>query len=124
MGNNLLLVARSEEKLQVLCKEFCNKYGIQADYIVADLAQPNGPDMVFKKAQEKNLSVDLLVNNAGTGSSGEFSKNDLSAELTMLQLNTSSMVAMCRLFLPGMIARSGGTIVNVGSVASFIPRSV
>jgi uncharacterized protein len=120
-GNNILLVARNEDKLRAICEECCNKYGITADYIVADLAQPNGPDTVFKKVQEKNLSVDLLVNNAGIGSSGEFSKNDLPSELAMLQLNNSSMVALCRLFLPGMIARNGGTIVNVGSVASFIP---
>lgn len=117
----LLLVARNEKKLQALCEELRNKNHVMADYVVADLAQSGGPFVVFDKVKKKNLTVEVLVNNAGIGSSGEFAMNDLQSELAMLQLNNSSMVALCRLFLPEMIRNGRGSIINVGSMASFFP---
>lgn len=118
---NLLLVARREEKLQKLCRELSNKNGIMADYIIADLSQPNGPQKILAEAGKKNLSVNVLVNNAGIGSSGEFAKNKLQHELEMLQLNNSSMIALCHIFLPAMIKDRSGSIINIGSMASFFP---
>jgi short-subunit dehydrogenase len=117
---NLLLVARNEQKLKQLCKEVADKNGIIADYIVADLSKPDAAGFVFEQSKKKNLSVNVLVNNAGVGSSGEFVKNNLQSELEMLQLNNASLVALCYHFLPGMINNSG-SIINVGSLASFFP---
>jgi short-subunit dehydrogenase len=118
---NLLLVARSEEKLQKLCRELSNKNGILSDYIIADLSQPDGPKKILAEAYKKNLSVMVLVNNAGTGSSGEFARNELQHEFGILQVNNSSMVALCHMFLPAMIKDGSGSIINIGSIASFFP---
>jgi len=118
---NLLLVARSEDRLQKICRELSNKNGVITDYIVADLSHPDGPEKVLAEASHKNLSVKVLVNNAGIGSSGEFAKNELQHELAILQLNNSSMVALCHMFLPAMIKNGSGGIINIGSVASFFP---
>ncbi|WP_298737941.1 SDR family oxidoreductase [uncultured Chitinophaga sp.] len=119
--HNLLLVARSEQKLTALCTALKNKYRIEAQYIVADLSQPGAPQAIFEACRQKGLEVQLLINNAGIGSSGEFYKNDLSAELSMLQLNISSLVALTHLFLPAMIQRRKGDIINVASLAAYFP---
>lgn len=119
--HNLLLVARSEQPLKTLCETLSAQHGIAAHYIVADLSQPGGAQQVFEATQQRNLSVEVLVNNAGRGSSGEFVHNDLQSELNMLQLNNASLIALCHYFLPGMIARKSGSIVNVGSLAAFFP---
>ncbi|MFA5326881.1 MAG: SDR family oxidoreductase [Prolixibacteraceae bacterium] len=119
--HNLLLVARNEQKLKQQCEELSNKNGIGAYYIVADLSKPNTANYVFEESKKKNLLVNMLVNNAGVGSSGEFVKNDLQTELDILQLNNVSLVALCRLFLPEMVRNKSGSIINVGSMASFFP---
>jgi uncharacterized protein len=111
----LVLVARNEQKL----REICAKTGAQ--YIVADLSKPDAPNFVFEECGRRGLIVEALVNNAGIGSSGEFVHNDLSSELAMLQLNNASLVALCRLFLPGMAAARKGSIINVASLAAFSP---
>jgi short-subunit dehydrogenase len=119
--HNLLLVARNEQKLKQLCNELADKSKIATYYIVADLSKPNAANYVFEESKKKNLFVNVLVNNAGIGSSGEFVKNDLQTELDILQLNNASLVALCRLFLPEMVNHKSGSIVNVGSMASFFP---
>ena len=119
--HNLLLVARNEQKLSELCADLKNKYKIDAQYIAADLSQANGPDVVFETCKQKDLEVQVLINNAGIGSSGEFYKNDLRAELSMLQLNVSGLVALTHLFLPAMIKHRKGDIINVASLAAYFP---
>jgi short-subunit dehydrogenase len=119
--HNILLVARSEEKLKKLCEELSAKHGIQAHYIAADLSKPSAPSYIFEECGRKELSVSILINNAAVGSSGEFVKNNLQSELDMLYLNTQAMVALCSLFLPAMVADKSGTIINIGSLASFFP---
>lgn len=119
--HNLLLVARNEQKLQQLCRLLSGKNGVVAQYIAADLSQPGTAEHVFEESLKRGLVVNLLVNNAGIGSSGEFAKNDLHGDLKMLQLNNGSLVTLCRLFLMQMIGRRNGSIVNVGSLASFFP---
>lgn len=119
--HNLLLVARNEQKLKQLCAELSLKNGITAQYIVADLSKLDAAKLVFEESNNRNLSVTLLVNNAGIGSSGEFVKNNLQSELDMLQLNNASLVALCHLFLPEMIKNKNGSIINVASLAAFFP---
>lgn len=119
--HNLLLIGRNEQKLKYLCDVLANKNKIETHYIVADLNQPDAPNYIYTESQKKNLVVNRLVNNAGIGSSGEFVKNNLHAELEIMQINNVSLVALCHLFLPHMIANKEGNIINVGSMASFFP---
>jgi len=108
----LILVARSEEKLRAIAKELAN-----AKVIVADLAQPDASQRLFDAAGP----VDVLVNNAGYGLSGAFSETDLARELEMIQVNISALTALTKLFLRPMVQRNSGHIVNVASTAAFQP---
>lgn len=119
--HNLLLVARNEQKLKHLCNVLADKHKIGTNYIVADLNKPDTPKYIYEACKKNNLLVNMLVNNAGVGSSGEFVKNDLQSELEILQINNASLVALCHLFLPNMIINKNGNIINVGSMASFFP---
>ncbi len=119
--HNLLLVARNASKLEAQCKQLTERFGVKAQYIAADLATLSAPTQIFAEAQQRGLEVDVLVNNAGIGSGGEFSQLALTAELSLIQLNISALVALTHLFMPQMLARKSGTIINVASMAAFMP---
>ncbi|WP_051293256.1 SDR family NAD(P)-dependent oxidoreductase [Olivibacter sitiensis] len=119
--HNLLLVARNAGKLAIQCKQLAEKFGIHAQFIAADLAKPETAEQVFAETQQRGLEIDMLINNAGIGSGGEFAALSLQSELDLLQLNISSLVALTHLFLQEMKARRSGTIINVASMASFFP---
>ena len=120
-GHDLLLVARSEDKLIALCNELGLNYNVRAQYFVADLSQPDAPARLFAETRERNLEIDLLINNAGFGSMGEFGKLDLDRELNMIDLNVRSLVELTHLFLQPMRERKSGSIINVASTAGFQP---
>lgn len=120
-GRNVLLVARSEDKLITLCNELGRSNSIRAQYVALDLSLPDAPARLFDEARTRGLLVDLLINNAGFGSMGEFSKLDLARELNMIDLNVKSLVELTYRFLPPMIERRQGAIVNVASTAAFQP---
>jgi short-subunit dehydrogenase len=119
--HNLVLVARNEEKLNELCNALKAKYKIEAQYIVADLEKPETANYIFEETVKRKLTVNVLINNAGRGSSGEFYKKDLADELKILQLNNASLVAISHLFLPAMIQNKNGSIINVAALAAFFP---
>ena len=110
-GYRVILVARTEEKLRRLASE------LGGDYIVADLSRPEAPQQIFEKAGE----VDALVNNAGYGTAGAFNETDLRTELGMLQVNVVALTHLTKLFLPAMVKRGAGAILNVASTAAFQP---
>src|SRR6185295_11819628 len=120
-GHDVLLVARSEEKLIALCNELGLNHNVRAQYFVADLSQPDAPARLLEETRARNLEIDLLINNAGFGSMGEFGELDLSRELNMIDLNVRSLVELTHLFLQPMRERKGGSIINVASTASFQP---
>lgn len=120
-GRNVLLVARSEDKLVTLCNELGRSNSIRAQYVALDLSTPEAPARLFEEAQKRGLSVDMLVNNAGFGSMGEFRKLDLARELNMIDLNVKSLVELTYRFLQPMLARKQGAIINVASTAAFQP---
>ena len=120
-GRNVLLVARSEDKLITLCNELGRSNSIRAQYVVLDLSKPEAPARLFAEAEKRGLTVDLLINNAGFGSMGEFSKLDLAREQNMIDLNVKSLVELSYLFLQPMIKRKQGAIINVASTAAFQP---
>jgi short-subunit dehydrogenase len=120
-GRNVLLVARSEEKLVTLCNELGRSNSVRAQYVALDLSKPESAAVLFAEAAKRGLSVDMLINNAGFGSMGEFSQLDLARELNMIDLNVKSLVELTHLFLAPMIERKQGAIINVASTAAFQP---
>lgn len=119
--HNLVLVARNESKLNALAEQLTKKHQISVDYISADLSKANAVQKIFEETQKRQLEIEMLINNAGIGSGGEFAALPLQSELAMLQLNISSLVALTHLFLQKMKTRRSGTIINVASMASFFP---
>jgi len=118
-GRNVLLVARSEEKLIALCNELGRVSGVRAQYIVMDLTEPDAAVRLIEETHKRDLQIEMLVNNAGFGSMGDFSKLDLATELEIIDLNIKSLVELTHRFLGPMRERRQGTIVNVASTAAF-----
>src|SRR6266513_2646975 len=118
-GHNLLLVARTEEKLVMLCSELGRSQSICAQYVAMDLAEPDAPARLIEETQQRDLQIDFLINNAGFGSMGDFAQLDLERELKMIDLNIHSMVELTHRFLQPMRERRSGRIINVASTAGF-----
>jgi short-subunit dehydrogenase len=117
--HNLVLVARSEQRLADLCNELGRDHTIHCQFIVADLTDPSAPRNLFAETEKRELEVDFLINNAGYGSSGEFIEQDLDKELQMIDLNVKALVALTYLYLKPMRERGTGSIINVASTAGF-----
>jgi len=118
-GRNVLLVARSEDKLITLCNELGRSNSIRAQHVALDLSKPESPARLFEEVEKRGLTVDLLINNAGFGSMGEYSKLDLARELNMIDLNIKSLVELTHRFLAPMVQRKQGAVINVASTAEF-----
>lgn len=118
---NLILVARSQDKLEKLADDLQSRFQVQTNIIVQDLTEDNACQTVFEKVKEKGLKVDLLVNNAGFGDYGAFSERSLPKQTAMIQLNITALVELTHLFLPLMIEQKQGKIINVASIAAFQP---
>jgi uncharacterized protein len=123
-GVDLLITARpeDEEPLVRLAGELAERHGIVCHAVTVDLALPDGPDELHAAAQQRGFAPDLLVNNAGLGTSGPFAAAPLEAELQMLHLNVEAVVRLTRLFIGAMVARDRGAVVNVASTAAFQPQ--
>ena len=117
----LVLVARGEEKLKRLAAEISSVHGVRVSCIARDLSDPDGAPELHGKVEELGLEIGFLVNNAGAGTYGLFAETDLGRELRMMQLNMASVTALTKLFLPGMLKRRRGGILNVASTAAFQP---
>ena len=120
-GRNVLLVARSEDKLITLCSELGRSSSIRAQYVALDLSLPESPAQLFEEVEKRGLVIQMLINNAGFGSFGEFTKQDLARELNMIDLNIKALVELTYRFLIPMRKRGQGTIINVASTAAFQP---
>jgi hypothetical protein len=118
---NLVLVARSEDKLNQLADRLRQIAPIQVEVLVADLTQTGANQAIFDRVSQKGLTIDLLINNAGFGDYGAFSDRPLAKQLEMIQLNVLALVELTYLFLPGMKSQGSGSIINVGSIAGFQP---
>ncbi|MCL7987152.1 SDR family oxidoreductase [Sphingobacterium sp. lm-10] len=119
--NNLLLIARSTDKLAALCTVLEKQYGIRANYLSADLTDREMPEQVYHQIKTKGFEIDTLVNNAGIGSGGEFGTRALKEEMDQIQLNVSSLVAFTQLLGIDMKQKRRGTIINIASVVAFMP---
>ncbi len=114
-----MLTARRRERLADLARTLSAAHKIRAEIFVADLAEPDAPPKILAFTCEKNIHIDLLINNAGFGSYGEFATSNLSRQLEMVQVNCAAVVNLTHLFLPAMIERHTGDILIVASTASF-----
>ncbi len=120
-GHNLLLVARSEDKLINLCNELGRIKNIRAQYVAMDLSEPDAPARLFAETRKRELEIDFLINNAGFGSMGDFTTLDLDRALNMVDLNIRALVDLTNRFLIPMRERKSGSIINVASTAGFQP---
>ncbi|MGH9942246.1 MAG: SDR family NAD(P)-dependent oxidoreductase [Pyrinomonadaceae bacterium] len=121
-GENVLLVARSGERLAEICNEMGRQHGgVACQHFALDLSEPDAPRRLFEETARRGLEVGTLVNNAGFGSMGDFTGLEIGRELNMIDLNVRSLVALTYLYLKPMRERRRGTIVNVASTAGFQP---
>jgi short-subunit dehydrogenase len=120
-GRNLVLVARSTEKLQSLAAELASGHGILAEPWTADLSEPGAGLRLAGLVGKRNLEIDLLINNAGFGARGEFWKLSLPRQSALMCLQIDAMVELTYGLLPPMIAQRRGGLINVSSMTSFQP---
>lgn len=118
---DLILVARSEEKLAALKTELEGEYGVKVTVIVVDLAQADAAERIFSATEEAGLQVDILINNAGFGGHGKFHERDLAKDQAMMQVNIVTLVNLTHHYLQGMVQRNSGKILHVASTAAFLP---
>jgi uncharacterized protein len=118
---NLVLVSRSEEKLHQLAKQLQEQYKIQVDVIVQDLTEANASTIIFDATKNKNLTIDLLINNAGFGDYGDFAESDRERQIKIVKLNVLALVDLTHNFLPLMRQRRSGSIINLSSITGFQP---
>ena len=119
MGNDLILVARSESTLKELSELVKQKYSVKVDYMALDLALPNAANTVYEWCISKGYSINILVNNAGYGLWGRFDELDLSKQEEMLQLNMHTLVQLTRAFIPTLKSEKKSYILNVASTAAY-----
>lgn len=118
---NLVLVARSEERLQALAAELRKRHGIGAEPMGADLARPGAVAALAARVAERRLAVDLLINNAGFGALGEFARLPLARQSEMLAVNVQALMELTHFLVRPMMERGRGGVINVGSTAGFQP---
>ena len=120
-GSHLILVARSEEKLRALANQLSSQHAVRAEVIVADLSRVGAAHAVFEETQQRGLTVDILINNAGFGTYGQFETLDAEREQQEIMLNVNTLVDLTHSFVPAMVARHQGAIINIASIAAFQP---
>jgi len=118
-GTNLVLTARRTDRLEKLARELASTHKISAEIFAADLARPNAAEEIFAFTLAKKIEIELLINNAGFGSYGEFTNSDTQRLLDMVQVNCAAVVHLTRLYLPDMVKRRRGDVLIVASTASF-----
>jgi short-subunit dehydrogenase len=120
-GHDCVLVARSHEKLAALADRLKQEFNVNSLVIAKDLGKASAVDEIYEEITAASWPIDVLVNNAGYPVFGMFTQTDLQAELDMLQVNVVALTALTKLFLPGMVERRSGRILNLASTAAFEP---
>jgi short-subunit dehydrogenase len=117
----LVLVARSLDRLIVVKKELESIARVSVKIIAKDLSKPGVTEDIYREIKSENISVDILINNAGIGSFGKFAKTDWQKEAEMISLNIFALTHLTKLFVKEMVERKSGKIVNVASTAAYQP---
>ena len=121
-GHNVVLVARDEERLRSRAAELENNYGVRTEVLAADLADDGGVAAVVERLSDPERPVEILVNNAGLGLLHSFADNDIAEEKRHLKLHVETAMELTHAALQGMLERRSGRVINVASVAAFLPR--
>ena len=121
-GHNVVLVARDEERLRSRAAELENNYGVRTEVLAADLADDGGVAAVVERLSDPERPVEILVNNAGIGLLRSFADNDIAEEKRHLKLHVETAMELTHAALQGMLERRSGRVINVASVAAFLPR--
>ncbi|MFZ6005647.1 MAG: SDR family NAD(P)-dependent oxidoreductase [Actinomycetota bacterium] len=120
-GHGVTLVARREDRLKALADELATKHGVRAEVVSADLTDEAARDRIVDTVAERGLTVDVLVNNAGLSTTGPVATSEVAAELRMIRTDVEAVVHLCSAFVPGMVQRGRGAVLNVASMAAFQP---
>ncbi len=120
-GNDVVIVARREDQLIQLKEELEQKHKVQVKIIVKDLIAENACKEIYDELNAEGVEIEFLINNAGFGGHGYFHEQDWTFQNNMMELNMTALTELCRLFLPGMVERNNGKILNVASTAGFVP---
>ena len=120
-GFDLVLVARKRDTLEAAAGQLEGKFDVRAHVFAADLRRTEAPEAIFDFLQNENIPIEMLINNAGFGVGGEFADTKLQRELEMIQVNIAALTHLTKLFLPPMIKRKSGRVLNVASTAAFQP---
>jgi short-subunit dehydrogenase len=119
--HGVTLVARREDRLTELAEEIESRLHVRTDVIACDLSDPAARERLIAEIRACGLEVSILVNNAGFGSAGRFQDLDLDGELRMVRTNVEAVVHLCGVYVPPMIERGEGAVMNVASTAGFQP---
>jgi uncharacterized protein len=120
-GRNVVLVARSADKLQALASELSTAHRITAAVVPLDLAEPDAVTRLVRELADRKIIIDILVNNAGFATFGPFAGENPREQMNELNVNVMTLTALTRQLLPGMLERKTGRILNVASTAAFQP---
>lgn len=119
-GSNIVLVDRNQDGLEKTSAELVEKFGIETISLVYDLSLQESSKQIYQDLQNRGVEIDALVNNAGFGTFGNFWETDLARDKSLINVNIMAPMALTKLFLPGMVERRCGHILNVGSVSGFL----
>ena len=122
-GYNLILVARTKDKLKYISKDLSQKYNVECDYFPSDLSEIKSPDDIYNFTKENHYNINILVNNAGYALPNAFHKNSMEEEEKCLRVLGISVIALTKKYINDMISNGGGKIMIVSSVAAFAPAS-
>jgi uncharacterized protein len=120
-GHGVTLAARREERLRELADELEQEHGVRAEVVAADVSDGPGREGLVRELIERGLTVEVLVNNAGFGSGGRFDRLDGDREVSMVRTNCEAVVGLTSAFVPAMVERGRGAILNVASLIAFQP---
>jgi short-subunit dehydrogenase len=121
-GFDLVLVARRQDRLEELAEGLRSRHGRAVRVLAADLADPSTPQRIFDELRAEGVNVDVVVNNAGYGILDTFTKTSWEEQAAAVQVMVTSLSQLCHLFLPGMVERGYGRILNVSSLAAYSPE--
>ena len=120
-GRDLVVVARQAEALNALKEELERTHGVSVTVVALDLSVPGAAHAIFDATERQSIRVDVLINNAGFGGHGFFHERPLESHTAMIQVNVAAVTELTRLYLPGMVERKQGRVLNLASMAGFLP---